>query len=205
VLGVVVAVLSALLFRKTIAKGEPSPFLLELPIFRRPKVGTSLRTTWERTSIWVKKVFTILLAGAIVLWVLASFPWGAELEASYAGMIGHAIQPILAPLGFDWRAAVGLLFGFMAKEIVVEAFSILYAVEGEAGLMTIIGQSMTPLVAYAFMAFTLLYMPCLALFGTIKRETGSWKWTVFITIYGIVVAYLVAAIIIGTGTLLGFG
>jgi len=203
ILGILVAILSALLFRKTLFKGEPAPFILELPTFRRPTLKAAAIHMWDRTSIFLRKVFTYLLTGAIALWVLSTFPWGADVENSYAGMIGHTLEPIFQPLGFGWRGAVAFIFGFMAKEVIVETFGILYAVEGKTAISAAIAHSMTPLSGFAFMAFSLLYIPCLAMVATIRKETGSWKWTGFTVLYGVVVAYLVAAIIVGLGKLLG--
>lgn len=104
----------------------------------------------------------------------------------------------------DGEDIVAFIFGFLAKEVVVETFAILFAVEGEAATAIALRGVMTPLVGYAFMAFSLLYMPCLAVFGVLRKETGSWKWTGFAAIYGLVIAYFVAAVIIAVGTLLGF-
>jgi len=127
-LGIGVAVLSALLFRRTILKGESSPFIMELPPYRMPRLKDVLLQMWERGSMYLRKAGTIILLGAIMVWALASLPWGVEYgsEASYAGALGHVLEPILAPLGFDWKIAVGLLFGFMAKEIMIAALGVLY-------------------------------------------------------------------------------
>ena len=203
VLGIALAILMALLFRKTIPqlRGKPAPFILELPPYLRPTLRGVLLKTWQRAVVFLKKAATILFAGAIVLWALASFPWGAPLEVTYAGMLGHALEPLLRPLGFDWKCAVALLFGFLAKEIVVETFGILYGVAGEEGIATAVAAHMTPVTAFAFMAFTLIYLPCLATFGIVKTETGSWKWTLFLVAYELILAYVVAAVIIGIGSL----
>jgi ferrous iron transport protein B len=175
---------------------------MELPSFRNPNAKVVAQSVLGRTSEFVKKVFTILLVGAILMWGLSAFPWGAEPGDSYAAVIGKSIQPIFAPLGFDWRASVGILSGFMAKEIVVQTLGILYAVEGQAATQEAIAASMTPFIGYAFMAFSLLYVPCLASIATLRKESGSWKWTLFAVIYSILVAYLVAAAIAGVGSVI---
>jgi len=149
------------------------------------------------------------LAGIIVVWFLSSYPWGAPLEETYLAMLGHIIEPIFRPLGFDWRGAVGLFFGFIAKEIVVGSFAVIFGLGEEAEMesiqQTIANQGIfTPVTGLAFMAFTLLYIPCIATIGVIYRETNSWKWTIFSVAYGLILAYVVAFAIVGIGGLLGF-
>ncbi|HDM35662.1 MAG TPA: ferrous iron transporter B, partial [Candidatus Syntrophoarchaeum butanivorans] len=121
--------------------------------------------------------------------------------SSYAGMLGHLIEPIVRPLGFDWMGAVALFFGFLAKEIVVETFGILYGVGGEDEIMAAVAGHMTPVTGLAFMVFTLIYLPCLATLGTVRAETGSWKWTGFMVLYQLLLAYTVAGIVVITGNL----
>ena len=133
---------------------------------------------------------------------LASF--GGELvENSYVAMLGKALEPLVRPLGFDWRAVAALFFGFLAKEIVVETFGILLGVEEQA-LTSAIAQIFTPVTGLAFMAFTLIYMPCVATIGVIYRETNSVKWTVFTVVYGLLLAYAVAFVIVSVGHALGY-
>lgn len=204
-LGIIVAVLSALLFRKTILKGEPAPLILELPIFRRPSFKNAVNLMWYRTSTFIQKVFTYLLIGAIVLWILSNFPLGVSIENSFAGIIGHLIEPIFKPLGFDWRSSAAFVFGFFAKEIVIETFGILYAVEGKTSISTAISSSMNALSGFAFMVFVLLYIPCIATLATIRKETNSWKWTGLAVIYSFMIAYFVAALIVSLGNFFGFG
>ncbi len=211
ILGVVLAVLMALLFRRVIPyfKGKPSPFILELPMYSTPTLRSSLTHMWERGVLFLKKAGTIILAGIIVVWFLSSYPWGAPLEETYLAMLGHIIEPIFRPLGFDWRGAVGLFFGFIAKEIVVGSFAVIFGLGEEAEMesiqQTIANQGIfTPVTGLAFMAFTLLYIPCIATIGVIYRETNSWKWTIFSVAYGLILAYVVAFAIVGIGGLLGF-
>jgi ferrous iron transport protein B len=142
-----------------------------------------------------------------VIWTIAALPWGVEYgsEDSLIGVIGHAIQPFLEPLGFDWKLSVSLLFGFAAKEIVVASLGVLYGVGDDKFALTdslLADPQVSPLTALSFMVFSLLYMPCMAAIGIIKKETGSWKWTVFSVLYGLVVAWLLAFTVFQGGKLL---
>jgi len=201
VLGIVLAIIMALLFRKFIPslRGKPAPFIMELPPYHRPDVKSVLLYMWSRAVIFLKKAGTILLGGALVLWFMASFPWGRGVESSYVGMLGHILEPLVSPLGFDWMAAIALFFGFLAKEIVVETLGILYGVGGSGAITGAVATHMTPVTGLAFMAFTLIYLPCLATVGIVKAETGSWKWTGFMVLYQLVLAYVVAGIIVVVG------
>jgi len=211
ILGIVLAVLMALLFRRTIPyfKGKPSPFILELPMYAMPTVKSTLIHMWERGSLFLKKAGTIILAGIIVVWLLSSYPWGAPLEETYLAMLGHGLEPIFRPLGFDWRGAVALFFGFIAKEIVVGSFAVIFGLGEESEIEEIqeVIRShgvFTPLTGLAFMAFTLIYIPCVATVGTIYRETNSWKWTLFTVVYGLILAYITSLAIIWIGRGLGY-
>ena len=202
-LGIVIAILLALLLRKTILRGEPAPFIMELPLYKTPTFHGSVIHMWERGVQFLKKAGTYLLAGAILLWFLSSFPWGAGVELSYTGQIGHALEPIFRPLGFDWRIVASLVFALLAKEIAVEALGIIYAVEGETAIAGALVRDYTPVIGYTLMAFTLLYIPCVATIGTMKKETGSWKWTIFQLVLTLVLAYAVGLVITGIGAVLG--
>jgi len=133
-LGIGVAIFSALLFRRTLLRIESAPFVMELPPYRAPTFKGTVLNMWEKGSMYLRKAGTLILFGSLVVWMLASFPWGVEYggEASYAGMLGHALEPLMAPLGFDWRIAVALVFGFLAKEIVVGALGVLVRGRGRA-------------------------------------------------------------------------
>lgn len=207
VLGIVIAISSAYLLRKTLLPGRPAPFLMEMPPYRFPTAETSIRHMWDRGEMYIRKAGGIILIGAFGVWILASFPYGVGYGSaeSFAGMLGHLLQPIFAPLGFDWKIAVALLFGFVAKEIVVGSLGVLYGTGGDEGSLTnalLADPSLGPVAAFALMAFVLLYMPCVATLAVIRKETGSWKWTAFSVAYGIVMAYLVAFIIVRTGPVL---
>ena len=163
---------------------------------------------WERGVLFLKKAGTVILLGVIVVWFLSNFPWGASMEDSYLAVLGKTLEPIFRPLGFDWRACVALFFGFIAKEIVVATFGTFFGLgeeEEEAIAEVIREQNMfTPLTGYAFMVFTLLYIPCLATVGVIYRETNSVKWTIFTVIYGLILAYIMSLLVITVGHLMGF-
>jgi ferrous iron transport protein B len=182
ILGIIVAILSAKLFRMTLLKGKPAPFIMELPPYRTPTLKASLLYMWEKGSMYLKKAGTVILVGVVFIWVLASFTPGMEMaeeygsEESLAGELGKFIQPIFEPLGFDWKIAVALIFGFIAKEIVVGGLGTLYGTgEDEDALTDKIkaDSGMNSLNAMGLMVFTLLYMPSIAATAVIKQETGS--------------------------------
>ena len=207
-LGIGLAVLMALLFRKVIPyfRGKPSAFILELPMYAMPTLRSTLTHMWRRGALFLKKAGTIILLATIVIWALSAYPWepvhaGSEprIEVSYIGAFGHILEPVFRPLGFDWRATVALFFGFVAKEIVVDTLGVL----GLGGAEEL-RQVFTPITGLAFMTFTLIYTPCLATIGIICRETNSWKWTIFTVIYELILAYLVASLIAAIGGLLGY-
>lgn len=207
VLGIIVAIGSATLFRATILPGKPAPFLMEMPPYRLPTAKTSMRHMWDRGSMYIRKAGGIILIGALVIWALAAFPAGVEYGSaeSYAGWMGQAVQPVFEPLGFDWKVTVSLIFGFVAKEIVVASLGTLYGTGEDAGALEgaiLSDPTIGPATALALMVFVLLYLPCLATMAVIRKETGSWKWTAFSVVYGIAVAYLLALVIARAGTLL---
>lgn len=209
VFGIVVAILSAALLRKFVIKGEPAPFVMELPPYRQPTLKACLLHMWDKGSLYLKKAGTLILAGAILVWFLASYPVGVEYgsEASYAGQLGHLLEPLFRPLGFDWRIAVALFFGFLAKEVVVGSLGVLYAVgEDEAALTAALQADPTfsPTIAMGLMVFTLLYLPCVAVIGVMKKEMGSWKWVAFSILYSTIIAWIAAFIVIHGGQALGF-
>jgi len=198
VLGIVVAIVSAKLFRSTILKGESSPFIMEMPPYRIPTAMTSLLHMWSRGSLYLRKAGTIILLGALLVWVLASFPYGVEYgsEASLVGSIGHLVEPLVAPIGFDWKIAVALIFGFLAKEVVIGSLGVLYGTGEETLSATILADpGFSPAIALSLMVFVLLYTPCVAVVGVIKKETQSWKWTGFSVVYGLIVAWILAFVI----------
>lgn len=203
-LGIVVADI----LKRTMFKGMSSPFVMELPTYKVPSLKGVLLHTWDKTKGFLRKAGTIILVASIIVWVLSSVPFGVEYgsQKSAIGQIGTAIAPIFAPLGFgEWQPAVAILFGLAAKEVVVSTFSSLFGVEEEgSGIEAAVHDLFTPLSAYAFMAFLLLYVPCLAAIGTIKQETNSWKWPLTMSVITLATGYIVALIIYQGGSLLGF-
>ena len=209
-LGIVVALIVAAILKRTMFKGISSPFVMELPTYKVPSVKGVLLHTWEKVKGFLRKAGTIILACSIVLWALSIFPLGVEYGSadSVLGMIGNVIAPIFAPLGFGtWQAAVAIIAGLAAKEVVVATFGTLAGMEedDEAGITKLIHDTFTPLSAYSFMAFTLLYTPCFAAIGAIKQETNSYKWALTMCAITLVTAYIVSFLIYNVGLLAGFG
>ena len=183
---------------------------MELPTYKVPSVKGVLLHTWDKVKGFLRKAGTIILACSIVLWALSIFPLGVEYGSadSVLGMIGTAIAPIFAPLGFGtWQAAVAIIAGLAAKEVVVSTFGTLAGMEedDEEGITQLVHDTFTPLSAYSFMAFTLLYTPCFAAIGAIKQETNSYKWAGTMCLITIVTAYIVSFLIYNIGMLAGFG
>jgi ferrous iron transport protein B len=208
-LGIIVAIIVALLFKKTVFKGLSTPFVMELPSYKLPSLKGVLIHTWERGVVFLKKAGTIILALSVVVWVLSSLPVGVSYgaKASFTGQIGTFIAPIFAPLGFgQWQPSIALIFGVLAKEVIVSTFSSLFGVtQAGSGMIFAMQGIFTPLSAYSFMVFVLLYMPCFATFATMKNETNGWKWPLISVGMTLIVAYIVSFIIYQGGLLLGFG
>jgi len=210
ILGIVVALIVAAILKRTMFKGLSSPFVMELPTYKVPSVKGVLLHTWEKVKGFLRKAGTIILACSIVLWALSIFPLGVEYGSaeSVLGMIGGVIAPIFAPLGFGtWQAAVAILAGLAAKEVVVATFGTLAGMEedDEDGITQLVHDTFTPLSAFSFMAFTLLYTPCFAAIGAIKQETNSYKWALTMCAITLVTAYIVSFLIYNVGLLAGFG
>ena len=217
-IGVALAALMAIVFRKVLFNKEETPFVMELPPYRMPSMKTMFRDTWEKGAQYLRKIGTTILIGSIVIWALSYFPLesqqlnvndqqstvNSQLENSYLGQIGKAIQPVLAPLGFDWKASVALVTGVTAKEIVVSTLGVLYSADEEDAaslsdkLLSATNEKGEPLyngaVAISLMLFVLIYLPCIGTLATIKSETGSWWWAVFVAVYTIALAWVVSFI-----------
>ena len=209
-LGIVVALIVAAILKRTMFKGISSPFVMELPTYKVPSLKGVLLHTWEKVKGFLRKAGTIILACSIILWALSIFPLGVEYGSagSVLGMIGGVIAPIFAPLGFGtWQAAVAIIAGLAAKEVVVSTFGTLAGMEedDEEGITNLVHDTFTPLSAYSFMAFTLLYTPCFAAIGAIKQETNSYKWALTMCAITLVTAYIVSFLIYNVGLLAGFG
>ena len=209
-LGIVVALIVAGILKRTLFKGLSAPFVMELPTYKVPSVKGVLLHTWDKTKGFLRKAGTIILASAIVIWILSYLPLGVEYgsQESVLGMIGSAIAPIFAPLGFGfWQAGIAVLTGLVAKEVVVSTFTALGGLEDddEEGTASLMQDLFTPLSSFSFMAFCLLYIPCFASIGVIKQETNSWKWPLLMSAITLVTAYVVSFLIYNIGLLAGFG
>lgn len=209
VIGILLAVVMARLFCRFLVKGDDTPFVMELPPYRMPASKTIFRHTWEKGAQYLRKMGGIIMVASIVIWALGYYPdhdaYGSvteQQEHSYIGQIGKAIEPALKPLGFDWKLGIGILSGVGAKELVVSTLGVLYAEDSEADAVSL-GERIpiTPLVAFAYMVFVLIYFPCIATLAAIRSESGSWKWVLFAAFYTTALAWLMAFAIYQIGGL----
>ena len=211
VIGMVVGILSGILFKHTLFSGEPAPFVLELPPYRFPSMENIATHVWQKVKGFLVKAGTLILAMSVVLWLLQSFDFSLHMvddaANSMLGTLGALIAPVFAPLGFGfWQAAVALLTGFIAKEMVVSSLSMFYGFSLTAA-GTAVAAAMTgftPLSAFSMLVFILLYVPCVAATSTMAKELGSAKWTVFSVCWQIGVAYVVSLLVHTVGLALGF-
>ncbi|MDB8793257.1 ferrous iron transport protein B [Romboutsia sp. 1001216sp1] len=192
-LGIVVAIIIAFILNKTAFNAEVEPFILELPEYKLPTIGSLFKNAWSKSKGFLTKVITVMFAMSVVIWVLSSFNFSGytpDLNNSFLAYAGHLIAPIFAPLGFgDWKAAVSILTGLGAKEIVVNTMGVLYG-----DLKVVLPTVFTALSAYGFLVFTSLYTPCIAALATMKKEYGSkMMWISFI--YQFVIAWIGAFIV----------
>jgi len=207
VLGIIVAILSAKLFRTFLFKGRPSSFIMELPPYHKPSPGNSLKHMWNQGCLYLRKVGTVIVGGVVLIWLLAYFPQGAEYGSaeSFVGSIGKLLEPLVAPLGFDWKIAVSLIFGFIAKEVVIGSLGTLYGTGADEGMLSsalAADPAFTPAIALGLMVFTLLYVPCIGAVAVIKKESGSWKWMLFAAAYSTGVAWLLSLITVKLGNVM---
>ena len=227
-LGILAAVVTARLLRRFYFKKDETPFVMELPPYRVPTLKATLRHMWSKAEQYLRKMGGIILVAAIAVWFLSYYPRPAvrggeggtpteqtdSQKNSYLGRLGRFVEPVMAPLGFNWKIDIALLSGVGAKEIVVSTIGVLYA--GESDLdennpslrkrLTAPDSEtgkpdFTPLVALSFMAFVLLYFPCLASVAAIVKETGSWRWGAFSIVYNTAFAWLVSFLIYNIGKL----
>lgn len=211
ILGIVIAILSGIILKRFINKGKTTNFIMELPEYRLPTFKSLIIATWERMRGFIVNAGTVILVAMIIIWLLQSFNFQLELVEDSAnsifGSVGRSIAFIFAPLGFgEWRAAMSLIVGFVAKEAVVGTLGVLYGVgEGVLESPELLAEPLrsvfTPLSAYAFMVFTLLYMPCVAAFAALKREMNSWKWTLLAVGYQTAVAWIAAFLVYQIGSI----
>ena len=211
VIGMAVGILSGILFKHTLFSGEPAPFVLELPPYRFPSMENIATHVWQKVKGFLVKAGTLILAMSVVLWLLQSFDFSLHMvddaANSMLGTLGALIAPVFAPLGFGfWQAAVALLTGFIAKEMVVSSLSMFYGFSLTAA-GTAVAAAMTgftPLSAFSMLVFILLYVPCVAATSTMAKELGSAKWTAFSVCWQIGVAYVVSLLVHTVGLALGF-
>lgn len=236
-LGIAVSVVVAFILKRTLLKAPPPPFLMEMPPYRMPNLRTVFQNMFTRAWLFLKRAGTVILAISIILWALMYFPRSTDplivapideqqtvqpeseqLKNSFAGKLGHAIEPVIEPLGFDWKIGVALIASFAAREVLVSTLSIIYSVgkdENEES-ETLIGAVRdaktddgrpvwTPLTALSLMVFFVLAMQCMSTLAVVRRETNSWRWPLFMFAYMTVIAYIGALITYQGGKALGFG
>lgn len=210
-LGIIIAFVAAILLNRCYRRGADSSFVMEIPPYRAPQAASVLRHTWEKGQQYLRKMGGIILAASLAIWLLGYFPRGGEdlteaqqQEQSYLGHIGHAMEPVFSPLGFDWRMDIGVLAGAGAKELMVSTLGVLYdCPEDDASAETATDASQTrlaaalkttttPAAALAYMVFALLYFPCMATIAAIRGESGRWRYALFAAAYTTVIAYLAA-------------
>ena len=236
-LGIAVAVIVSWILKHTILKGPATPFMMELPPYRLPSVANVGHAIFQRVGLFVKRAGTVILAISILLWAMVAFPraattnsssepltseqaaarTGEQVRNSYAGRVGHFIEPAIAPLGFDWRIGIGLIASFAARETIISTLSIVYNVGADSGakstsLIDAIRDAKrpdgspvwTPLVALSLMIFFVLACQCMSTVAIVRRETNSWRWPLFMVGYMLVLAYVASLITYQGGRLLGF-
>ena len=244
-LGISLAILMALVFRKWMFPGASEPFIMEMPPYHLPTLRSIAIHMWERSILYLKKAGTLILAASILIWFITNYPAnveyskdydaakgqiteqydevaakpllaqldqeqaGEKLALSYAGQFGHFIEPVIKPLGFDWKMGVGLVSAVAAKEVLVSTLATIYSVgdveEDSQSLQEALAAdaAFSPLVAFSLMVFTLIYSPCLAVLAVVRRETNSWKWPAFSFVYSTTLAWIMSFVVYQGGRLLG--
>lgn len=237
--GILIAFLTAQLLNKTIFRNKETPFVLELPPYRLPTVKNIIVHMWDKTQQYLQKIGGVILIGVVIIWALGYFPrehtaeistgiqsdsvniqsgidQSHRLQNSYLGRIGHFVQPVMNPLGFDWKMSISLLAGLPAKEIIVSTMGVLYQIDEENGVglssklqqeRFISGERKGELVfstpvALSFLAFVLIYFPCIGVIATIKNESGKLKWAIFTVVYTTAVAWIISFLVFNIATLL---
>ena len=220
VTGIILAVIMSRIFSKWLIKGDDTPFVMELPPYRFPTLKAITRHTWEKGKQYLKKMGGIILVASLIVWALGYFPHDNNLdrqtqqEHSYIGQIGKVVEPIFRPQGFDWKLDVSLMAGIGAKEIVASTMGVLYADDESVAddneadsekynklYVKMTNNGITPLIAFSYLLFVLIYFPCIATIAAIKSETGSWKWAMFAALYTTLLAWIVSAVFYQTGSL----
>lgn len=218
----------ALLFKRTLFRGVQTPFVMELPPYRRPQLRGVLLHMWEKAAEYIKKAGTVILAASVVVWFCLSYPKLSSeemdlqqnnitpVEYSFGGRLGKSIEPVLKWAGFDWKIGVSLVAGVAAKEVIISTIGILYGLDSNESDESsqsdfLVKENLSrdpnysPLTALALMLFVMIYIPCLATLAMVKKELGSWKWPVFQAAYTLTAALVVAVAVYQIGGLLGLG
>lgn len=210
-IGFVAAMTTAFLLKSSILKSDRMPFVMEVPPYRPPAWRSIALTMWDRAWIFLKRAGTIILGVNLLLWFLVSFPRpeaAQDIKMSYAGRIGTAMEPALKPLGFDWKIGVGLLSAQAAREVIVSTLSTIYKVEAHdddnKGLAKALQGAMTPLAALSLLVYFAFSLQCTSTIAIIRRETGRWRWPVFMFVYMLALGYVSALIVYQGGRALGF-
>ena len=202
-IGIAVGCIAALVLNRTAFKGDPVPFIMELPNYRLPSIKTTVMLAWDKAKDFITKAFTIIFAATVVIWFLQTFDIRfnvvADQSQSLLAGLGSIIAPALTPLGFgDWRASTALVTGLIAKESVISTLTVLLGATSPAALSTMF----SPFTAYVFLVFTLLYPPCVAAIGAVKSELGA-RYAVAVFAFQVTVAWIVAFVVHSAGILLG--
>jgi ferrous iron transport protein B len=223
-LGLTAAFGMAWVFRKTLFKGERSLLLLEMPPYRCPSLRVTFARMWERAGLFLRQAGTVILAISVIIWALSTYPKPADpntsasqaLAHSAAGKLGHLIEPMIAPLGYDWKIGIGIISSFAAREVFVGTMSVIYSIENGEEDTPALRDAMlsernrdgvltyTPLVCLSLMVFYVLAMQCISTVAVVRRETNSWKWPLFQIGYMTVLAWFTAFLVYQGGKLLGF-
>ena len=226
-LGILVAIVVAWILKHTILNAPPPPFVMELPPYRWPSVGNVAHALLTRSTVFLKRAGTVILAISIVLWALVAFPRSTkpgaapdekavQIQNSFAGRAGHLIEPVIRPLGFDWKIGIGLIASFAARETIISTLSIVYNVGDDSDSNTSLVGALknakradgspvwTPLTGMSLMIFFLLACQCMSTVAIVRRETNSWRWPLFMVSYMLVLAYVASLVTFQGGRLLGF-
>lgn len=221
--GITLAALLALVFKKTLFRAKEIPFVMELPPYRMPTLKAVTRHTWFKGEQYLRKMGTIILVASVIIWALGYFPRNEaatlqeQQENSIIGRLGHFIEPVISPLGYDWRMGVSLIAGGAAKEVVVSTMGVLYLSDPESETASLVeklraqtytdgpraGEPVfTMLSAFSFMIFILIYFPCIAVIAAVRKESGQWKWAAFLAFYTTALAWVAAFAVFQIGSLL---
>ena len=217
-IGIVMSVVVSKVLSTMVIKGEDTPFVMELPPYRWPTAKAIARHTWEKGKEYLKKMGGIILVASVIVWALGYFPHDDSLseaqqqEQSLIGRMGKTVEPLFAPQGFNWKLDVSLIAGIGAKEIVASSIGVLYASDNDMQATAMndgqtlqststLRDDITPLTAYCYLLFILLYFPCIATIAAIRHETGSWRWALFAAVYTTTLAWIISAAVSQVGQL----